>query len=538
MIVCQGHACARVMDWGSDESILGRWSWIRLRGSNGRTLRVISVYRPVISTGATTAYLQHRSVLLEQGIDECPRKKLMTDLKESLEKWIKEGDQLIVGGDFNEDVRAGLVKSTFEALNLDECIFRQHGPNAPNTFQNGSVPIDGIFGSKGVDILFSGYTSGTWGLPSDHRALWVDIDLYTTFGGISAPLWRPRIRRLKLEDPRTVKAFNLLRQIHFASHDLDSYRVAIEQLRAQDAPVEEWVLLFERLDRLRVQGILEADRRCRKLKCGNVPWSPQVQLCMHRIGYLQACRKKFMFNSGINSRTLQKLFLKTKFENPILTGEEAALLLRAQYNEFNLLKAQATKLRDTFLAELAESKAAAGDGKAESILKQLLLREEQRSVARAVKWALGKPRGGVTAIEAKNDRGEWTIFTDKQTIEQNCIQENIARFTQASHLPIMNEDSIQSIGWFAETDLSDNILKGSTSTAELQQLDPSLQRLIPFLYRPAQVPNVSCIITKDEYIHEWRKGREFTATGLSQVHFGHFKASCHDDLSGIGSLDG
>jgi hypothetical protein len=158
-----------------------------------------------------------------------------------------------------------------------------------------------------------------------------------------------------------------------------------------------------------------------------------------------------------------------------------------------------------------------------------MIREEQRSVARAVKRALGKSRGGVTAIEAKNDRGEWTIFTDKPTIEQNCIQENIARFTQASHLPIMNEASIRSIGWFAETNLSENILRGSNSIEELQQLDPSLQRLIPFLYRPDQVPNVSSIITKDQYIHAWKKGREFTATGLSQVHFGHFKASCQDD---------
>ena len=405
LTMCHGHACARVMDCGRDNSILGRWSWLRLRGSNGRTLRFVTVYRPVLSHGATSAYQQHRSVLLEQGIDECPRKKLMEDLRRDLEKWIEEGDQLLVAGDFNEDVRSGLVKSTFDDLNMDECIFRQHGPNAPNTFQNGSVPIDGIFGSKGIDILLSGYTSGTWGSYSDHRALWVDIDVYSTFGGVSAPLWRPRIRRLKLEDPRIVQKFIQLRIQHSEKHNLDYIREELDRLLLQGCPIDEWSPIFEKLDRLRVQGILEADRRCRRLKCGNIPWSPEVQQCMNRIGYLQACRRKLIFNKPIHSRTLQKLFKKTTLEFPITTGEEATLLLRGLYTELNLLKVKAIQLRGNFLHELAERKAAEGNGQAESMLKQLMLREEQRSIARAVKWALNTQQGGSHSHRSTELRG-------------------------------------------------------------------------------------------------------------------------------------
>ncbi len=529
LIVCQGHACARVMDCGSDDSILGRWSWLRLRGSNGRTLRFVSVYRPVFSNGATSAYQQHRSVLIEQGIDDCPRHTLLQDLQKQLVKWVGEGDQLIVAGDFNEDVRSATIRSVFDQVNMEEIILRQHGSNAPNTFMNGSLPIDGIFGTKGLDVLFCGYTSGYWGHPSDHRALWVDIDLYTTFGGISAPLWRPRIRRLKLEDPRIVHTFNKLRRLHAEVHNLDSIRADIERQLENNAPPAEWSIAFERLDRLRVQGMLEAERRCRKIKCGNIPWSPEVQLCMNRIGYLQACRRKLLFNKMVNSRTLKKMFAKTQFESPVLTGVEATLLLRAQYNELNLLKSKATQLRGNFLTELAERKAAEGEGTTETILKQLLLREEQRMVSRAVKRTLSKSRCGVTAIEALNSQGEWTIFTDKLTIERGCIQENIARFTQASHLPIMSADSIRHIGWFAETSTSQNIIQGSLSNEDTQQLDPSLQRLIPYLRRPAQVRDVSCKISTSQYIYEWSKGREFTATGKSNVHFGHFKASCRDN---------
>ncbi len=308
----------------------------------------------------------------------------------------------------------------------------------------------------------SGYSSGTWGLNSDHRMLWVDIDAYSTFGGVSAPIWRPRIRRLKLEDPTIVKKFNNLRRNHMELHNLAAIKDEIEQYRRMQPDNDvTWQYLIERLDRLRVQGILEADRRCRKLRCGNIPWSPAVQKCMDSIGYLQACRKKFIFHKQIHSRTLMKLFKKSGLDSPVLSGNDAIIQLREKYNELNLLKVKASVLRGNFLLDLSERKAAEGNGKAETILKQLILREEQRAVARATKRVLNKFRGGVTAIEAKNSQGEWCIYTDKHKIEQGCIKENIARFTQASHLPVMQQSTIRSVGWFAETGTSQNILQGN-----------------------------------------------------------------------------
>ncbi len=290
-----------------------------------------------------------------------------------------------------------------------------------------------------------------------------------------------------------------------------------------------WSPLFERLDRLRVQGILEADRRCRKLKCGNIPWSPIVQQCMNTIGYLQACRNKFVFHKMVHSRTLSRLFRKTDLTHPVHTGETAEAMLKSKYNELNLLKSKASHFRSDFLAELAEHKAESGTAdRAAVILKQLLLREEQRAIAKSTKRALRTFKGGVTAIEAKTEQGEWAIFTDQCTIEQNCIKENIARFTQASHLPIMQLDSIRSLGWFAETPVAQHVLKGSVSESELDGMDESIQRMVPYLNTPPQIQEIDCSISTSQYIYEWSKGREFTATGVSQVHFGHFKASCLD----------
>ena len=142
---------------------------------------------------------------------------LLQNLEREIKIWIDNGEQLIIAGDFNDDVRTRPIQSMFEKYNLVDLILRHHGQFAPNTYSRGTCPIDGIFGTMGIDIQFGGYTAGTWGLLSDHRALWIDINTETLFGGFSAPLWKPKMRRLKLEDPKIVENFNKLRLKHLGT---------------------------------------------------------------------------------------------------------------------------------------------------------------------------------------------------------------------------------------------------------------------------------------------------------------------------------
>jgi hypothetical protein len=73
---------------GKKEGILGRWSWVKVRGYDGLVLIIITVYRPVFAEGAMTAYQQQKSVLLEQGCNECPRSHLLTVLGKQIQQWI------------------------------------------------------------------------------------------------------------------------------------------------------------------------------------------------------------------------------------------------------------------------------------------------------------------------------------------------------------------------------------------------------------------------------------------------------------------
>jgi hypothetical protein len=50
----------RLLSTGGDPSGLGRWAWVRLRGKAGRTIRIITTYRPCGAGGKGTVWEQHQ----------------------------------------------------------------------------------------------------------------------------------------------------------------------------------------------------------------------------------------------------------------------------------------------------------------------------------------------------------------------------------------------------------------------------------------------------------------------------------------------
>lgn len=74
--IAQGSCCGRIVKVGSDPCQLGRWNWVLMRGRNQKLIRIITVYRPVVSHGATSTYQQHRQFFNTKSINKCPRQML------------------------------------------------------------------------------------------------------------------------------------------------------------------------------------------------------------------------------------------------------------------------------------------------------------------------------------------------------------------------------------------------------------------------------------------------------------------------------
>jgi len=157
---------------------LDRWCWTRLRGKENHFLCIVSAYRPCESDGHLTMYQQQIRWFSKQGKDIFPRTQILTDLSAQVKQWTSEGDTVVLLADINDDIRTDLITSTFWQMGLVDAITSQHGQCGPNTHNRGSTPIDGIFIPPSLlPHVTSGYLAFSEGIPSDHRALWIDIPL-------------------------------------------------------------------------------------------------------------------------------------------------------------------------------------------------------------------------------------------------------------------------------------------------------------------------------------------------------------------------
>jgi len=149
------------MGTGCDKAKLGRWTWAQYRGKNGMVLHCVSVYRPVPnSTGASSVWNQHKHYLLSQNDDRDPQVAFWEDLRKEAQEWLREGDQLIIGGDVNNEVRDPAVEIFFSDLSMHNLIYEHHSPEgAPTTYfrnTNGRV-VDGLWGTAGISAVRCGY---------------------------------------------------------------------------------------------------------------------------------------------------------------------------------------------------------------------------------------------------------------------------------------------------------------------------------------------------------------------------------------------
>jgi len=138
-------------------------------------MRIVSAYRPCFSSGPLSMYQQHVRHLARIRCMDSPKDRLLTDLARAIQEWQAEGDMVIISGDMNDDIRSQKIQQAFRSSGLIEGLTTQH-MLPPATHNRGSLPIDGIFlPSALLDYCESGYLEFGEAIPSDHRALWINI---------------------------------------------------------------------------------------------------------------------------------------------------------------------------------------------------------------------------------------------------------------------------------------------------------------------------------------------------------------------------
>jgi hypothetical protein len=258
---------ARVHRVGGDQSGLGRWTWQTLCGKQGRIVRIITAYRPVKNeSGIGSTWNQHQYHSDLNNLQGNPHERWITDLSKEIVTWKEAGKSIILMVDLNDNVRSSNTAKALQRLGLHDIITKTHRSNTP-TYQRGSTTIDGIFVSSEIVPTQCGYLRST----SDHLCAWMDLDMKLLFE-VNSNAETKKIRRLQCTDPRTVSKYNKALWLMVSKAKIPEQIDEIynnTHLNAKENQVR-----WEKIDSVLVKFRLAAESKCRKIKAGNIQWSP------------------------------------------------------------------------------------------------------------------------------------------------------------------------------------------------------------------------------------------------------------------------
>ena len=181
-----GETRHRICGTGEDTAGLGRWTWLRYKGTGGTHLRVIGAYRPnPKGEGDQTVHAQHQRYLLRYADPRDPQVAFDQDLEKAIKTWSAAGNHLVVALDANDDLRNGPVKRLMARQGLREVLLSKHKTKSTVATFNRNTdhkPINDIFATRGIKVQAGGYYAFDEEVKSPHRALWVDIDFASAFG--------------------------------------------------------------------------------------------------------------------------------------------------------------------------------------------------------------------------------------------------------------------------------------------------------------------------------------------------------------------
>ena len=523
--VVYADAAVRTTETGKDRSGLGRWSWAKIAGCRGRFTRVITAYQPVRSRkkGYTTVYRQQQRHFSSIGRHGCPRRFFREDLREFLLQCIAQNERVILMLDANENMGSGKLARIFQEPGIDlvDAVKERTRADGPPTWFRGSAQIDGIWVSKGIAIQRAAFLPFFIGI-GDHRPILVDFSSDDILQEQSVKIKVPEMRRLQCDNPVVLQRYNERLEELFRQHKvLDKVR----ELNPWHTTMSnrEWIENTERLDLAKQDLMRAAEKRCRKLCTGGIPFSPEVEVAKRRVSVW----KKVIFRKEggrTQKKYIRRLARSCGIQSPFqCTLEAAKRNLATAEHELEAILPKAEDLRIQFLRSREEDEDEDKERAARCAKRK---KETLRRSWRVLRKAFGRGHmGSVKVVEVHRD-GSWQRIRDREGIEASIMQENSKRFRLTEGTPLMSAVSKALFGQLADTEMVEQVLRGEF---DYSLVEPDLAQFLR-LFAQAQQSQISTEVSAGDFQQYWRKARERTASSISGLHFGHYKAAASSDL--------
>ena len=252
MSLSMGLLSSRFASMGQDK--YGRYSWIQYFGKKHH-LRIYNVYRPCKQTdnssGNQTVWQQHRSALMDDGITLDPRKQILNSLAMHIREDVAKKRQVIVIGDFNENIFDAKLNDFFRSIDLQNAIalYIDSDIQARSYFR-GKTIIDGIWSTiiAQDSIRSIGLAPFYFVLPSDHRAIYCDIDIKHLLDDNTQLISPAPYRRLISTSPKRVNAYCNFVTNQWFLHNISLKLDQIEDLFRNHGSVPNNISLLNKID--------------------------------------------------------------------------------------------------------------------------------------------------------------------------------------------------------------------------------------------------------------------------------------------------
>jgi hypothetical protein len=525
---------ARVVEMGRDPRGLGRWSHIKISSKKSK-LVIITAYRPCKAFGPSTVWMQQWSLLRAQGMkNPDPIKTFYEDLTQEMEKWTSEGAEIILMIDANEPLSErpgglGNLIGRHELIDLSSKILQNN--ETVTTYARGSKKIDFIFGTRRVEKFCegSGIVPFGFGYPSDHRALFVRINIGKILNANVSVVESRHARKLNNATPKDRLKF--LGKV-FAHYQQQNIFVRLQKLRLIDP--EDWSLEmqreFEKCDEQHINGMLAAEKQIAKRN--RQAWSPR-------------------FGAAISKKAFWKIALSLKMthrrpSDEYITWAEAIGIddfkaldihtikrrLRESQRELREIEKQADNLREEHLRELiSRAEENETDQSFQKRLKEIKRAHARQSQFQKIRSVL-KPNasGGLSYILVPKDFKpdqypydpeeikEWEPVHEQDQLQEFIQKRNIIHFGQAHGTPFTHHP-LDKLDWSAESLEATEVLRGAIPVSILSN-NTHANKIIQYIANREQLPEIDTYITPEQVSQGFKKWRETTSTSPSGCHLG------------------
>ena len=484
--------------------------------------------------GPNSVWNQHRKYFNEVNDPRNPRAAFLEDFDAALTSWIATGDQVLVSGDFNDDISSRKIQNLFAKHGMHHMVFCRHNQaDAPATCNKNTTThknVDGVWGTANLVPLKCGFLEAG-DFPGDHVMIWMDIAYEDALGHNPPPVHRPEARRLKLDDVRVEKRY------------MTEYRKRIEKsnLSARQFALEDVIKLAKELttaqakeandiDDKRFCAMMQANHRCRKLLMGAVHFSASTQLPRNEIAfwtYAIARRKHRLLKGkeldtdkyGSRKWARAKHAAKVTKVTKSMTIDDMQLELDEAFKRYNTAKKNHEDSRIAFIKTFPEEQQ-----------KRILRAEEQRRKGRICRRINQKLAGGsVTHVIVTDPDGSQRTCNDKDSIEAACLETHENKYRQTEDSPFMQDPLLRDFGYQDAYYHAEEILLGIYDIPDGVSIHT--RRMIAEMKMPPEILEYDpCpdFVSDHSHTSAWRKAKERTSAGISGLHFGMFKAQAKD----------